>query len=129
MEFEKYIINFGSLQKLKLGDETINNSDYLNIKIVNYAPKSFAYLRQIEDINIDKMIESFLPKNNTQGLKKSQGMDNNIKKKIDEIVNEIGAINDLNIKHAVLTYMEQQAGFMLWQMEDEKHIDNDSHNV
>ena len=73
MEFEKYIINFGSLQKLKLGDETINNSDYLNIKIVNYAPKSFAYLRQIEDINIDKMIESFLPKNNTQGLKKSQG--------------------------------------------------------
>ena len=37
--------------------------------------------------------------------------------------------NDLNIKHAVLTYMEQQAGFMLWQMEDEKHIDNDSHNV
>ena len=62
-------------------------------------------------------------------LKKSQGMDNNIKKKIDEIVNEISAINDLNIKHAVLTYMEQQAGFMLWQMEDEKHIDNDSHNV
>lgn len=56
-------------------------------------------------------------------------MDNNIKKKIDEIVNEISNINDLNIKHAVLTYMEQQAGFMLWQMEDEKHIDNDSHNV
>ena len=56
-------------------------------------------------------------------------MDNNIKKKIDEIVNEIGNITDLNIKHAVLTYMEQQAGFMLWQMEDEKHIDNDSHNV
>ena len=56
-------------------------------------------------------------------------MDNNIKKKIDEIVNEISAINDLNIKHAVLTYMEQQAGYLLWQMEDEKHIDNDSHNV
>lgn len=56
-------------------------------------------------------------------------MDNNIKIKIDEITNEISAINDLNIKHAVLTYMEQQAAFMLWQMEDEKHIDNDSHNV
>ena len=56
-------------------------------------------------------------------------MDNNIKKKIDEIINEISAINDLNIKHAVLTYMEQQAGYLLWQMEDEKHIDNDSHNV
>ncbi len=56
-------------------------------------------------------------------------MDNNIKIKIDEIINEISTITDLNIKHAVLTYMEQQAGFMLWQMEDEKHIDNDSHNV
>ena len=33
-------------------------------------------------------------------------MDNNIKQKIDELVNEISAIN-----------------------EDEKHIDNDSHNV
>lgn len=56
-------------------------------------------------------------------------MDNNIKKKIDEIVNEISTINDLNIKHAVLTYMEQQAAYLLWMMEDEKHIDNDSHNV
>ena len=56
-------------------------------------------------------------------------MDNNLKIKIDEILNEVSAINDLNIKHAVLTYMEQQAGFMLWQLEDEKHIDNDSHNV
>lgn len=37
--------------------------------MINYAPKSFAYLRQIEHINIDEMVESFLPKNNTQGLK------------------------------------------------------------
>ena len=56
-------------------------------------------------------------------------MDNNIKIKIDEIINEISAINDLNIKHAILTYMEQQAAFMLWQIEDEKHIDNDAQNV
>ena len=56
-------------------------------------------------------------------------MDNNLKKKIDEILNEAGNITDLNIKHAVLTYMEQQAAYMLWQMEDEKHISNDSYNV
>ena len=56
-------------------------------------------------------------------------MDNNIKIKIDEIINEISAINDQNIKHAILTYMEQQAAFMLWQIEDEKHIDNDAQNV
>ena len=73
MEFEKYSINFGVLSQLKLGDNTINKNNYLNIKIINYAPKSFAYLRQIEKINIGEMIKSFLPKNNTQGLKKSQG--------------------------------------------------------
>ena len=61
--------------------------------------------------------------------KNKNTVDNNIKIKIDEIINEIGTINDLNIKHAILTYMEQQAGFMLWQMEDEKHIDNDANNV
>ena len=53
-------------------------------------------------------------------------MDNNIKQRIDEITNEISKLTDLNIKHASLTYMEQQAAFLLWQMEDEKHIDNDA---
>ena len=56
-------------------------------------------------------------------------VDINFKNKIDEILNEIGTINDLNIKYSILTYMEQQAGFMLWQMEDEKHIDDDANNV
>lgn len=56
-------------------------------------------------------------------------MDNSIRKKVDELVNEICAINELNIKVAALEYMEQQAAYMLWQLEDEKHIDNDSHNV
>ncbi len=56
-------------------------------------------------------------------------MDNNIKQKIDAIINEISGLTDLNIKHAVLTYMEQQAAYMLWQLADEKHIDNDSYNV
>ena len=73
MELEKYKINLDTLRDLKLGDETLNDIDYLDIKIVNYAPRSFAYLRQIEKINIDEMIESFLPKNNSQGLEKSQG--------------------------------------------------------
>ena len=73
MEFEKYDINFKTLDKYELNDEYINQSDYLSIKIINYAPKSFAYLRQIENINIDEMINSFLPQNNRQGLSKSQG--------------------------------------------------------
>ena len=71
--FEKYTINFGVLGEYDLGDETINKSDYLKIKVVNYAPRSFAYLRQLENIDIDEMIQSFLPKNNSQGIKESQG--------------------------------------------------------
>ena len=73
MDFENYDINFKTLDKYELNDDYINKSEYLSIKIINYAPKSFAYLRQIENINIDKMIESFLPQNNRQGLSKSQG--------------------------------------------------------
>ena len=73
MKFERYTINFGNLGEYDFGDETINKSDYLRIKVVNYAPRSFAYLRQLENIEIDEMIQSFLPKNNTQGIKKSQG--------------------------------------------------------
>ena len=73
MDYEKYNINFKTFKELELNDDSISESDYLSIKVINYAPKSFAYLRQIEKINIDEMIESFLPKNNRKGLKRSQG--------------------------------------------------------
>lgn len=53
-------------------------------------------------------------------------MDNNIKRKIDEIVAEISAITDLEQKIANLNYMEQQSSFMLWQLEEEERINQDS---
>ena len=56
-------------------------------------------------------------------------MDNNIKIKIDEIVAEIAKINDLHQRIDILNYMEQQSSYMLWRLEDELHIDNDSQNV
>ena len=56
-------------------------------------------------------------------------MDNNLKKKIDDIVAEISAINDLTHKVSILEYMEQQSSYMLWQLSDEIHIDYDSQNV
>jgi hypothetical protein len=72
-DYEKYIIDKPKFAELELDDDSVAESDYLYINVINYAPKSFAYLRQLENIDIDEMIESFLPKNNTQGLKKSQG--------------------------------------------------------
>ena len=55
-------------------------------------------------------------------------MDNNFKQKIDALISEVCAVTDLNIKVDTLNYMEQQSSFLLWQLEDEQHIDEDSHN-
>lgn len=53
-------------------------------------------------------------------------MDNNFKQKIDAVITELSNVTDLNIKIDILTYMEQQASYLLWQLEDEHRIDNDS---
>ena len=66
----KHEINFSNFD---LKDEETLNSEYLDIKIIEYAPKCFAYLRHIEGINLDEMINSFLPQNNKAGMKKSAG--------------------------------------------------------
>lgn len=55
-------------------------------------------------------------------------MDNNFKIKIDALANEISTVTDLNIKIDILNYMEQTAAYMLWQLEEEKRIDDDSHD-
>ncbi|MCR5423150.1 MAG: hypothetical protein K6E93_00100 [Bacteroidales bacterium] len=53
-------------------------------------------------------------------------MDINFKKKIDDLVNEVSALTDLPTKIDVLNYMEQQSSYLLWQLEDEQRIDEDS---
>ena len=72
-DYSKFEINFNNYKDYHLDDESIERSEYLNVKVISYAPKCFSYLRKLEKINIDNMIQSFLPKNNTQGIKKSQG--------------------------------------------------------
>ncbi len=58
---------------LKNRDQEVAHSKYLNVNIIEYAPKIFAFLRNLENINLDQMIESFLPKNNKKGISESQG--------------------------------------------------------
>ena len=72
-ENESYIKHQISFYNFKLDDPTVTQSPFLDVKIVDYAPKIFAYLRNLEKINIDKMAESFLPKNNQKGISESQG--------------------------------------------------------
>ncbi|MBR1799345.1 MAG: hypothetical protein IJ761_05545 [Bacteroidales bacterium] len=53
-------------------------------------------------------------------------MDVVFKEKIDNLIGEVSALTDLTTKVAVLNYIEQQTGFLLWQLEDEQRIDEDS---
>lgn len=53
-------------------------------------------------------------------------MDVAFKQKIDQLVTEISNINSLTTKVEVLNYVMQQADFLLWQLEDEQRIDEDS---
>ena len=62
---------------LKDRDTEVSKGRYLNIKIIEYAPNIFAYLRNLEEIDLDEMIESFLPKNNKRGIDEYQGKSNN----------------------------------------------------
>ena len=66
----KYSIHFGNFN---LDDETVEKSDYLDIKIEEFAPKCFAYLRNLENNNMNDMVNQFLPKNNKKGISESQG--------------------------------------------------------
>ena len=56
-----------------LNDDSIKKSTYLDVNITEYAPKTFAYLRLQDGLNIDEMINSFLPMNNSVGISKSKG--------------------------------------------------------
>ena len=48
------------------------------------------------------------------------------KEKIDALISEVAAVPDLVTKVAVLNYIQQETGFLLWQLEDEQRIDEDS---
>jgi len=56
-------------------------------------------------------------------------LDSTLKQKIDALVAEIATMTDLVQKVSVLEYMEREAGYLLWQLSDEIHIDADSQNV
>mgnify|MGYP006873010692 CR=1 FL=1 len=53
-------------------------------------------------------------------------MEVKFKEKIDSLIGEVAAVPDLMTKVAVLNYIQQESGFLLWQLEDEQRIDEDS---
>ena len=59
-------------------------------------------------------------------IKNNHNMDLAFKEKIDALISEVAAVSDLTTKIAVLNYIQQESGFLLWQLEDEQRIDEDS---
>ena len=72
-ENEAFIKHNIAFDNFKLDDPYVTESEFLDVTVIEYAPKIFAYLRNLEHIDIDEMSESFLPKNNGQGISESQG--------------------------------------------------------
>ena len=70
INYIEYNINF---LNYNLNDDTIRHSNFLDVNITEYFPKTFAFLRKKDGINIDEMINSCLPMNNINGISKSQG--------------------------------------------------------
>lgn len=58
-------------------DIVIKESTTININVFEYSPKVFSYLRKLDQINPDQIINSFLPSNNQQGISESQGRSGN----------------------------------------------------
>ena len=69
----KYEVNFKNYKLYGIDSYEVSSEDNINVKIIEYAPSCFSFLRKLEDINLDDMIKSFLPNNNKEGMKKSAG--------------------------------------------------------
>ena len=46
-DFKTYEINFKNFKKFGISDNLVENSDYLNVQVIEYAPKCFYYLRKL----------------------------------------------------------------------------------
>ena len=58
-------------------DQVVTSADNFSITCVEFAPLIFNYLRKVDDITEQELITSFLPMNNTQGIKESEGRSGN----------------------------------------------------
>lgn len=81
LETNEYRINKTKILQNKTSklssDIIVEQCDNFFIDIIEYAPKIFTYLRQIDKLNEDVIITSFLPMKNKQGIQESEGRSGN----------------------------------------------------
>ena len=81
LETNEYRINKSKILQNKTSqlstDVIVVQGDNFFIDMIEYAPKIFAYLRQIDKLNEDVIINSFLPMKNKHGIQESEGRSGN----------------------------------------------------
>ena len=51
----------------------VNSREKFSITCIEYAPKIFSYLRESDDVSEEMIIKSMLPRNNSIGIKETEG--------------------------------------------------------
>ena len=54
-------------------DSMVNSREKFSITCIEYAPKIFSYLRESDDVSEEMIIKSMLPRNNSIGIKETEG--------------------------------------------------------
>jgi hypothetical protein len=60
-------------ENLNFKDEEIEKADHIDLDFIEYAPKIFKILRQLDGLIEEELIKSLLPSKNKLSIKKSQG--------------------------------------------------------
>lgn len=60
-------------ENINFNDQDIEDSDHIDFDLIEYAPKIFKILRQLDCLDEDELIESLKPSKNKLSIKKTQG--------------------------------------------------------
>lgn len=60
-------------ENINFKDEEILKAEHIEFDLIEYAPKIFKILRQLDGMDEDQIIESLKPSRNKLSIKKSQG--------------------------------------------------------
>ena len=77
MESNEYRItkdNINNEDNSQIGqDKVVSDLEYFTIHSFEFCPKVFKYLRQIDNVSEEELINSFLPSKNRESIQKSAG--------------------------------------------------------
>lgn len=100
-------------------DKTVKSREDFNISCVEYAPSIFAYLRKLDLIKDEEIINSLLPMNNKNGIKDSEGKGGSFFLNTDD--------NEFSLKTITFGEAELIRGLLLCSMAE--HISSNPESI